>query len=78
MKIELWAKKLDKGHVKIGEVSVSENFGYEYRMPVTPPMGVVSLDSQVALQSPMNYYRTFRFKPSDDRYFEGKRKYLEV
>lgn len=79
MKIELWAKKLNGGHVKIGTQEVPENFGYEYRLPIKNPINVVVTSESTTPSQPMSSYRTFRFMPSpDNRAFKTNKRYLEV
>jgi hypothetical protein len=78
MKIELWAKKIDKGHVKIGEVDVSENLGYEYRLPVKEQLSVAMQNTEITSTQPMGSCRTFRYTPSpDQRALNTTRRYLE-
>lgn len=79
MRIELWAKKLDKGHTKIGEVDVSDSFGYEYKLPVKMPVSVQAIENLgITSTSPMSNYRTFIYSPAvDNRAFNLPRRYLE-
>ncbi len=80
MKIELWAKKLDKGHVLIGEVNVPENIGYTYKIPIKPHLELSTTPSscETAMSYPIGNYRTFVLQQSYlDKIFKHKRRYLE-
>ena len=77
MKIELWTKKIDKGHVKIGEVDVPSDFGYEYKMPVKMPVSVAFKENLTTDTSVISNYRSFYYTPSTERVFGIIRRYLE-
>lgn len=79
MEIDLYAKKIGKGHVKIGSVNVPDNFGYEYRMPVrSEVVAFQNLDPLMTPSAAVSNYRVFRYKPSTlTHLLKTKRMYLE-
>lgn len=78
MKIELWAKKVDRGHVKIGEVDVPDNFGYTYRIPVKNEISVMSPNSIITGDIPVNSARCFVYQYSHlDKIINQNRRYIE-
>lgn len=80
MKISLYAKKINRGHVHIGDVQVSDNFGYQYRLQVRQELSVrIASNNEITSSSPITTERIFEYKPSlMDRGFKDNRKYFEI
>lgn len=63
MKIDLYAKKIGVGHVKIGTVDVPDSIGYEYRMPLRQPIEVIGPQPNLPPMPPVGLPITNRLTP---------------